>query len=103
MRQEETLTDLGKIKVHKNAIASAVHLAAVETEGVKKIADNFKSRFFKMFFVATIFTFVSKMFSMIFSPILMGASISTFASKFIASMILFLGIGLLVLTLTRGR
>ncbi|MBI5145055.1 MAG: Asp23/Gls24 family envelope stress response protein [Candidatus Omnitrophica bacterium] len=43
MHKEETHTDLGTIRIHKNVIASIASLAAGEIEGVKKIGGNFKS------------------------------------------------------------
>lgn len=43
MRKEETRTDLGMIKIHKNVIASIASLAAIEIEGVKRIGGDFAS------------------------------------------------------------
>jgi len=43
MHREETRTDLGAIKIHKNVIASIASLAAVEIEGVKRIGGDFTS------------------------------------------------------------
>jgi len=43
MREEETQTDLGTIRIHKNVIASVGALAAVEIEGVKRVGGNLKS------------------------------------------------------------
>jgi uncharacterized alkaline shock family protein YloU len=43
MHKEESQTDLGKIRIHKNVIASIASLAAVEIEGVKRIGGDFKS------------------------------------------------------------
>lgn len=43
MHREETHTDLGIIRIHKNVIASIASLAAVEIEGVKRIGGDFKS------------------------------------------------------------
>jgi len=45
MKQEESRTDLGVIKVHKNVIASISSLAAGEIEGVKRVGDDLKSKF----------------------------------------------------------
>ncbi|MFH1457732.1 MAG: Asp23/Gls24 family envelope stress response protein [Candidatus Omnitrophota bacterium] len=45
MHSEETRTDLGIIKIHKNVIASIAALAAVEIEGMKRVGGNFKSGF----------------------------------------------------------
>ena len=41
--KEESRTDLGTIKIHKNVIASIASLAAGEIEGVKRIGGDFKS------------------------------------------------------------
>jgi uncharacterized alkaline shock family protein YloU len=43
MHQEESRTDLGTIKIHKNVIASIASLAATEIEGVKRVGGDFKS------------------------------------------------------------
>jgi len=43
MHKEESQTDLGKIRIHKNVIASIASLAAVEIEGVKRIGSDFTS------------------------------------------------------------
>jgi uncharacterized alkaline shock family protein YloU len=43
MRKEESQTDLGKIRIHKNVVASIASLAAVEIAGVKRIGGNFRS------------------------------------------------------------
>jgi uncharacterized alkaline shock family protein YloU len=43
MNREESRTDLGAIKIHKNVIASISSLAALEIEGVKGIGRDFKS------------------------------------------------------------
>ena len=43
MRKEESQTDLGKIRIHKNVIASIASLAAVEIDGVKRIGGDLKS------------------------------------------------------------
>jgi uncharacterized alkaline shock family protein YloU len=43
MQREETRTDLGTIRIHKNVIASIASLAAMEIEGVKRIGGNFKN------------------------------------------------------------
>jgi uncharacterized alkaline shock family protein YloU len=43
MRKEESRTDLGMIRIHKNVIASIASLAAAEIEGVKRIGGDFKS------------------------------------------------------------
>ena len=43
MHKEESQTDLGKIRIHKNVIASIASLATGEIEGVKRIGGDFKS------------------------------------------------------------
>jgi len=43
MHKEESQTDLGKIRIHKNVIASIASIAAVEIEGVKRIGGDFRS------------------------------------------------------------
>lgn len=43
MRSEETHTDLGIIKIHKNVIASIASIAALEIEGIKRIGGDLKS------------------------------------------------------------
>lgn len=43
MHKEESQTDLGKIRIHKNVLASIASLAAVEIDGVKRIGGDFKS------------------------------------------------------------
>ena len=43
MHKEESQTDLGNIRIHKNVIASIASIAAVEIEGVKRIGGDFKS------------------------------------------------------------
>ena len=43
MHQEETQTDLGTVRIHKNVIASISALAAAEIEGVKRVGGDFKS------------------------------------------------------------
>lgn len=43
MHKEESQTDLGKIRIHRNVIASIASLAAVEIEGVKRIGGDLKS------------------------------------------------------------
>lgn len=48
MPQEDTRTDLGLIRIHKNAIASVASLAALEIEGVNRIGRSFKSSFMEL-------------------------------------------------------
>ncbi len=43
MRHEETRTDLGSVKIHKNVIASIAAIAATEIPGVKRIGTGLKS------------------------------------------------------------
>ncbi|MFC1804737.1 Asp23/Gls24 family envelope stress response protein [Candidatus Omnitrophota bacterium] len=43
MHKEDTSTDLGNIRIHKNVVASVASLAATEIEGVKRIGGDFKS------------------------------------------------------------
>lgn len=43
MHNEESQTGLGKIRIHKNAVASIAAIAAGEIEGVKRIGGNFTS------------------------------------------------------------
>ena len=43
MHKEESRTDLGIIRIHKNVIASIAALAAIEIPGVKRVGGDFKS------------------------------------------------------------
>lgn len=43
MQREESRTELGTIRIHKNVIASIASLAAGEIEGVKRIGGDLKS------------------------------------------------------------
>ncbi len=43
MRQEESRTDLGTIRIHKNVIASIAAITAIEIQGVKRIGGDLKS------------------------------------------------------------
>ena len=43
MNEEESRTDLGTIRIHKNVIASIAAVAATEIEGVKRIGGDFRS------------------------------------------------------------
>jgi len=43
MRNEESRTDLGIIRIHKNVVASIASIAAMEIEGVKRVGGDFKS------------------------------------------------------------
>ncbi len=48
MSQETSRTELGLIRIHKNAIAAVVSLAALEIEGVSRIARDFKGSFMEL-------------------------------------------------------
>jgi len=48
MQQEDSCTDLGLIRIHKNAIAQAASLAALDIEGVKRIGKDFKSNLLEL-------------------------------------------------------
>lgn len=48
MSQEDSRTDLGLIRIHKNAIASVASLASLEIEGVNRIGRDFKSSFMEL-------------------------------------------------------
>ena len=41
--QEETRTDLGKVRIHKKVIASISSIASLEIEGVAKMGGSLKS------------------------------------------------------------
>jgi uncharacterized alkaline shock family protein YloU len=43
MQREESRTDLGTIRIHKNVIASVAAIAAGEIEGVKRVGGDLKS------------------------------------------------------------
>ena len=43
MHSDESRTDLGSIRIHKNVIASIASVAAVEIEGVKRVGTNLRS------------------------------------------------------------
>ncbi len=43
MQREESHTDLGTVRIHKNVIASIASLAALDVEGVKRVGGDFKS------------------------------------------------------------
>ena len=44
MQQDNSRTELGLIRIHKNAIASVSSLASLEIEGVSRIGLDFKSK-----------------------------------------------------------
>jgi uncharacterized alkaline shock family protein YloU len=41
--RNDSLTELGTIKIHRNSVASIAAIAAIEIEGVKCIGKNFRS------------------------------------------------------------
>ena len=43
MQSEESRTDLGLVRIHKNVIASIAALAANEIQGVKRVGGSFTS------------------------------------------------------------
>lgn len=49
MHRDESRTDLGTIRIHKNVIASIASLAAVEIEGVKRTGGDFRSGLLELF------------------------------------------------------
>ncbi|MFC1593132.1 Asp23/Gls24 family envelope stress response protein [Candidatus Omnitrophota bacterium] len=48
MKNEESSTDLGAIKIHKDVIASVASLASLDIEGVKKIGGDLKARILEL-------------------------------------------------------
>ena len=48
MNQEESRTDFGLVRIHKNVIASIASIAATEIEGVKRVGGDFKSNFLEL-------------------------------------------------------
>jgi uncharacterized alkaline shock family protein YloU len=48
MHKEESRTDLGAIRIHKNVIASIASIAAVEITGVKRIGGDLKSGLYEL-------------------------------------------------------
>ena len=48
MKKEESRTDLGAIRIHKDVIASIASLASLEVEGVKKIGGDFKASIYEL-------------------------------------------------------
>ena len=48
MKKEESRTDLGAIRIHKDVIASVASLASLEIEGVKKIGGGIKSNLYEL-------------------------------------------------------
>ena len=43
MQSEESRTDLGTIRIHKNVISSIASLSVLEIEGVKRVGGDLKS------------------------------------------------------------
>jgi uncharacterized alkaline shock family protein YloU len=43
MNNEESRTDLGVVRIHKNVISSIAAVASAEVEGVKRIGGNLRS------------------------------------------------------------
>jgi len=43
MNNEESRTDLGMVRIHKNVIASIAAVASTEVEGVKRVGGNLRS------------------------------------------------------------
>lgn len=48
MHREDSRTDLGTIRIHKNVIASVASLAAAEIDGVKRVGGDFRSGLFEL-------------------------------------------------------
>jgi len=48
MSQETSRTELGLIRIHKNAIAAVVSLAALEIQGVSRMGRDFKASFMEL-------------------------------------------------------
>ena len=48
MKKEESRTDLGAIRIHKDVIASIASLASLEVEGVKKIGGDLKASIYEL-------------------------------------------------------
>jgi len=48
MHREESQSDFGTIKIHKNVIASIAALAAVEVEGVKRVGTGSGNTFLEL-------------------------------------------------------
>lgn len=43
MNNEESRTDLGMVRIHKNVIASIAAVASTEVDGVKRVGGNLRS------------------------------------------------------------
>jgi uncharacterized alkaline shock family protein YloU len=48
MKNEESRTDLGAIRIHKDVIASIASLASLEIEGVRKIGGDLKASIYEL-------------------------------------------------------
>ncbi|MEI6631716.1 MAG: Asp23/Gls24 family envelope stress response protein [bacterium] len=48
MHKEESRTDLGAIRIHKNVVASIASIAAVEIPGVKRIGGDLRSGLYEL-------------------------------------------------------
>ncbi len=48
MKTEESRTDLGSIRIHKDVIASIASLASLEVEGVKRIGGDLKANIYEL-------------------------------------------------------
>jgi len=48
MQREDSRTDLGVIRIHKNVVASISSIAAMEIEGVKRVGGSFRSGFLEL-------------------------------------------------------
>ncbi len=55
VHREESRTDLGTIRIHKNVIASVASLAAGEIDGVKRIGGDLRSGLFELIGKKSIF------------------------------------------------
>lgn len=49
MKNGDSRTDLGAIRIHKDVIASIASLASLEIEGVKKIGGDLKASIYELF------------------------------------------------------
>ena len=49
MPREESRTDLGLIRIHKNAVAQVASLATLDIDGVKRIGGSFKTTIMELF------------------------------------------------------
>ena len=49
MKNDESMTELGAVKIHKDVIASIASIASLEVEGVKKIGGDLKANLYELF------------------------------------------------------